>query len=116
MRAPLQQAIGPTLAGFLLGATYPDTGLVIIAVLFAISLALLLTLRPATAPQSAATSDARVWADLRDGLSFVVTTRWLRWTLVVTAVTAFSVAGPLEVLLPYLTHQKFAERPLPFGS
>ena len=50
MRSTLQQAIGPTLAGVLLGATYPDTGLVIIAVLFAISLTLLLTLRPAAAP------------------------------------------------------------------
>jgi len=62
MRSTLQQAIGPTLAGVLLGATYPDTGLVIIAVLFAISLTLLLTLRPATAPPAAATSRARVWA------------------------------------------------------
>ena len=116
MRSTLQQAIGPTLAGVLLGATYPDTGLVIIAVLFAISLTLLLTLRPATAPPAAATSRARVWADLRDGLSFVVTTRWLRWTLVVTAVTAFSVAGPVEVLLPYLTQEKFDDGPLAFGS
>ena len=112
MRSTLQQAIGPTLAGVLLGATYPDTGLVIIAVLFAISLTLLLTLRPA----AAATSRARVGADLRDGLSFVVTTRWLRWTLVVTAVTAFSVAGPVEVLLPYLTQEKFDDGPLAFGS
>jgi Bacterial protein of unknown function (DUF894). len=116
MRSTLQQAIGPTLAGVLLGATYPDTGLVIIAVLFAISLTLLLTLRPATAPPAAATSRARVGADLRDGLSFVVTTRWLLWTLVVTAVTAFSVTGPVEVLLPYLTQEKFDDGPLAFGS
>ena len=116
MRSTLQQAIGPTLAGVLLGATYPDTGLVIIAVLFAISLTLLLTLRPATAPPPAAMSRARVWADLRDGLSFVVMTRWLRWTLVVTAVTAFSVTGPAEVLLPYLTQEKFDDGPLAFGS
>ena len=115
MRSTLQQAIGPTLAGVLLGATYPDTGLVIIAVLFAISLTLLLTLRPATAPP-AAMSRARVGADLRDGLSFVVTTRWLLWTLVVTAVTAFSVTGPAEVLLPYLTQEKFDDGPLAFGS
>ena len=113
MRSTLQQAIGPTLAGVLLGATYPDTGLVIIAVLFAISLTLLLTLRPATAPPAVATSRARVGADLRDGLSFVVTTRWL---LVVTAVTAFSVTGPAEVLLPYLTQEKFDDGPLAFGS
>src|SRR4029078_2147656 len=85
MLSTLQQEIGPTLAGVLLGATYPDTGLVIIAVLLAISLTLLLTLRPARAPPAAATPRAHVWADLRDGLSFVVTTRWLRWTLVVTA-------------------------------
>ena len=116
MRSTLQQAIGPTLAGVLLGATYPDTGLVINAVLFAISLTLLLTLRPAAAPPAAATSRARVGADLRDGLSFVVTTRWLRWTLVVTAVTAFSVTGPVEVLLPYLTQEKFDDGPLAFGS
>jgi DHA3 family tetracycline resistance protein-like MFS transporter len=116
MRSTLQQAIGPTLAGVLLGATYPDTGLVIIAVLFAISLTLLLTLRPATAPPAAATARARVWADLRDGLLFVVTTRWLFWTLVVTAVSAFSVTGPAEVLLPYLTQEKFDNGPLAFGS
>jgi MFS transporter, DHA3 family, tetracycline resistance protein len=117
MRSTLQQAIGPTLAGALLGATYPDTGLVIIAVLFAISLTLLFTLRPATAPRTAATAGARVWTDLRDGLLFVVTTRWLFWTLVVTAVSAFSVTGPAEVLLPYLTQEKFVDHgPLAFGS
>ena len=57
-----------------------------------------------------------MWTDLRDGLLFVVTTRWLFWTLVVTAVSAFSVTGPAEVLLPYLTQEKFVDHgPLVFG-
>ena len=116
MRSTLQQALGPTLAGVLLGATYPDTGLVIIAVLYGLSLVLLITLRPSPSAPVAASTGSSPWADLSDGIRLVLRTRWLRSCLGATAVTAFAVAGPVEVLLPYLTQQHFHDGPLAFGA
>ena len=116
MRSTLQQALGPTLAGVLLGATYPDTGLVIIAVLYGSSLILMITLRPSGPAPVTSPTGTSPWGDLSDGIRLVLRTRWLRSSLGATALTAFAVAGPVEVLLPYLTQQNFADGPLAFGA
>ncbi|BBZ27559.1 tetracycline efflux MFS transporter Tet(V) [Mycolicibacterium madagascariense] len=116
MRSTLQQAVGPTLAGVLLGAAYPDTGLVIITALYVVSLALLITLRPSRPAPAVASRRGWPWSDVRDGFRVVVRTRWLRWTLAANAVSTFAVAGPVEVLLPYLTQEHFSDGPLAFGA
>ena len=46
MRPTLQQAIGPAVAGVLIGATLPTLGAVVVAVLYGIGLALLIATRP----------------------------------------------------------------------
>jgi MFS transporter, DHA3 family, tetracycline resistance protein len=69
MRPALQSAVGPTLAGVLLGATFPTAGLVVITVLFGLGVALLFATRPRTSNQP--TPDRQpghALADLRDGL------------------------------------------------
>jgi DHA3 family tetracycline resistance protein-like MFS transporter len=116
MRSTLQQALGPTLAGVLLGATFPTTGLVIIAVLFGVGVTVLAITRPATTAAAPDRAHPHVLADLRDGLMFVVRTPWLLATLLFAAVTVLVVAGPLEVLLPFITQEKFTDGPLAFGS
>ena len=116
MRSTLQQAVGPTLAGVLLGAAYPDTGLVIIAVLYGVSLALLCTLGRSYPSPSAPTRGGWPWVDVRNGFAVVARTRWLRWTLAASAVSTLAVAGPVEVLLPYLTQEHFYDGPLAFGA
>ena len=115
MRPALQSAVGPTLAGVLLAATFPTAGLVVIAVLSGLGVALLFIMRPRTSNQP--TPDRQpghAFADLRDGLMFVLRTRWLLWTMLHTSVIALVATGPLEVLLPFIT-QKFAHGPLAFG-
>ena len=106
MRPALQSALGPTLAGVILGATFPTVGLVVIAVLSGIGVIMLVALRPATSTRPMPERQrAHALADLRDGLMFVVRTRWLLWTMLHTAVITLVATGPLEVLLPFITQK-----------
>src|SRR6478672_10825539 len=47
VRPVFQRAVGPAVAGVLVGATFPSVGAVVVAVLFAIGLTLLVATRPA---------------------------------------------------------------------
>src|SRR3954462_38700 len=83
VRPVFQRAVGPAIAGLVVGATFPALGAYVVAALFAIGLVLLIATRPATT-NSAPTHDgerAHVLRDLREGFSFVWRTPWLLWTL-----------------------------------
>ena len=47
--------------------------------------------------------------DLRDGFAFVVGTPWLLWTLLFASMFVLVVLGPIEVLLPFIAQDRFAD-------
>ena len=107
MRPTLQQAMGPAVAGVLIGATFPTLGAVVVAVLYGIGLALLIATRPVSRQVTPDRPKTRVLADLRDGFAFMLRTPWLLSTLLFASGFVLLVIGPIEVLLPFITQARF---------
>lgn len=117
MRPVLQRAVGPAVAGILIGATFPTLGAATVAVLFAIGLVLLIATRPVTngfvvEPERL---KPHVLTDLREGFLFMVRTPWLLWTLLFASMFVLVVIGPIEVLLPFITAERFADGARMYG-
>ena len=116
VRPVLQQAIGPAAAGVLVGLTFPWIGATTVATLFAVGLALLVATRPAAVAAIDEPADSKhVLHDLRDGFTFMTRTPWLLWTLLVASVYVLVVLGPIEVLVPFIAEQRFADGPRAYG-
>lgn len=114
VRPVFQRAIGPAAAGVIVGATFPAVGAVAVAVLFALGLALLVATSPALKPPAAQQSP-HVLRDLRDGFVFVLGTPWLLWTLLFASIFVLVVLGPIEVLLPFIAKDRFADGARTYG-
>ncbi len=114
VRPVFQRAIGPAAAGVIVGATFPAAGAVAVAALFALGLALLAATRPALKPP-AAQPHPHVLRDLRDGFVFVLGTPWLLWTLLFASIFVLVVLGPIEVLLPFIAKDRFADGARTYG-
>ena len=112
VRPVFQRAVGPAVAGVVVGATFPTLGAVVVAALFAIGLLLLVTTRPAMkAPVHQPDRERpHLLRDLRDGFVFVLGTPWLLWTLLFASMFVLVVLGPIEVLLPFIAKQRFDRR------
>ena len=115
LRPTLQQAVGPAAAGILVGATFPALGSVMVAVLLGIALVLLLALHPTVSESSDGRPKTRALADLREGFGFVLRTRWLLWTLMFASVFVLLVIGPIDVLLPFIARERFANGEQAYG-
>ncbi|WP_431235434.1 tetracycline efflux MFS transporter Tet(V) [Mycolicibacterium psychrotolerans] len=118
IRPTLQQAIGPAVAGVLIGITFPALGSVTVAVLFAVALTLLVSMRPGHGSHIVMTVEREkphALTDLREGLRFVLHTAWLRWTLLFACTWVFLAMGPIEVLLPFIAHNRFAHGEQVYG-
>jgi DHA3 family tetracycline resistance protein-like MFS transporter len=117
VRPVFQQAIGPAVAGVLVGLTFPSVGAVAVAVLFAVGLTLLIATRPAMRMpvRQADTQRPHVLRDLRDGFSFMIRTPWLLWTLLFASMFVLVVLGPIEVLLPFIVKQRFEDGARTYG-
>lgn len=114
VRPVFQRSAGPAVAGVLVGATVPSVGAVTVAALFGLGLLLLVTTRPKdVAPQP--TAHTHVLQDLRDGFRFMIRTRWLLATLLFASVFVLVVLGPIEVLLPFIAAQRFADGARAYG-
>jgi len=117
VRPVFQRAVGPAVAGILVGATFPAVGSVAVAVLFTIGLVLLIATRPATkAPVGEPEVErAHVLRDLRDGFVFMLRTPWLLWTLLFASMFVLVVLGPIEVLLPFIADDRFDDGARMYG-
>lgn len=116
LRPTLQQALGPALGGMVVGAWIPAAGAAVTAALYAGALVLVLLLRPqAQDPAVAVAERPSALVDLREGLVFTLRTPWLRWTLLFACFTLLMTTGPLEVLLPFITRERFADGERTFG-
>jgi DHA3 family tetracycline resistance protein-like MFS transporter len=117
VRPVFQRALGPAAAGVLIGATFPTLGAATVAVLFAVGLTVLVATRPVTTShvEESAHEKPHVLADLRDGFVFMVRTPWLLWTLLFASIFVLLVLGPIEVLLPFITAERFADGARMYG-
>ncbi|MGE2723272.1 tetracycline efflux MFS transporter Tet(V) [Mycolicibacterium pulveris] len=115
VRPVFQRAVGPAVAGMVVGATFPALGTACVAVLFAVGLLLLLATRPAPRSPEPKQEQPRVLRDLRDGFVFVLATPWLLWTLMFASMFVLVVIGPIEVLLPFVANDRFADGARKYG-
>lgn len=117
VRPVFQRAVGPAVAGILVGATFPALGAIAVAALFAIGLILLVATRPATKTPVREADQARphMLRDLRDGFVFVLGTPWLLWTLLFASMFVLVVLGPIEVLLPFIAKDRFTDGARTYG-
>ncbi|BBX91120.1 tetracycline efflux MFS transporter Tet(V) [Mycolicibacterium boenickei] len=116
VRPVFQRSVGPAVAGMVIAATFPSLGAVVVAVLFGTGLALLIATRPTT--DSVAQGDderPHVLRDLREGFAFMVRTPWLLWTLLFASMFVLVVLGPIEVLLPFIAQDRFADGARAYG-
>ncbi len=117
VRPVFQRAVGPAIAGLVVGATFPSVGAALVAALFAIGLTLLVATRPVMKPAAPQPDQERphLLRDLREGFVFMVGTPWLLWTLLFASMSVLLVLGPIEVLLPFIAKQRFEDGARTYG-
>jgi MFS family permease len=105
LRPAIMNAAGPALASVLIAMQGPWLAFVVVAVLQVVA-ALVLGVMRTTAvrrdPDEVVVHPIRqTFLDLRDGVAYLLRTRWLFATLVFATVLVFLIMGPIEVLLPF---------------
>jgi DHA3 family tetracycline resistance protein-like MFS transporter len=93
---------GPAIGGVIVATAGAGAAFAIDAASFAVSAVALALLRTRARPASARSGAQQVVAELREGLAFVRSQRWLWATLLAAALTLLFSWGPKEVLVPYL--------------
>lgn len=117
LRPSMGQGLGPALGGIVVGMFFPAIGAVIVATSYAIAfiLTLFLSRRDELTTVTSPEQRTSVWGDLRAGVNYVVRTRWLLWTLIFGSSLALIIQGPIEVLLPFITRDRFEDAESTFG-
>lgn len=117
LRPTLGQRVGPVLGGIVVGMFFPAIGAVIVAASYAVAFifTLFLSRRENLNEPAAIEERTSMWGDLRAGIRYVVGTRWLLWTLIFGSSLALIIQGPIEVLLPFLTRDRFEDAEATFG-
>lgn len=105
LRPAIMQAAGPAAASAAIAILSPGLGFAIVAVtqgLGAIGIALMKLTPVRREPDAEPMHPLRaVWVDVRDGVKYMLVTRWLLATLLYSAVLILVIMGPIEVLLPF---------------
>ncbi|MDT5008102.1 MAG: transporter, family, tetracycline resistance protein [Mycobacterium sp.] len=117
VRPVFQRAVGPAVAGIVVGLSFPALGATTVAVLFTIGLVLLIATRltPKTLVAEPDRERPHVLRDLHDGFSFMLRTAWLLWTLLFASMFVLVVLGPIEVLLPFIAKDRFHDGAKTYG-
>jgi DHA3 family tetracycline resistance protein-like MFS transporter len=117
VRPVFQRAVGPAVAGMLVGATFPPAGAVAVAALLVVSLLLLVVNGPMVKMPAPEPDQERphMLSDLREGFEFMLRTPWLLWTLLFASMFVLVVLGPIEVLLPFIANQRFEDGARMYG-
>jgi MFS family permease len=120
VRPTIGQAIGPGIAGVLVGAISPGAALTVAAAASGAGL-FALTLVPLTPVRREADPDADPAArrhpvrtalvDMREGFSYMVRTPWLLATLLYASLMILVIMGPFEVLIPFLIKDRLGGGP-----
>ncbi len=107
-----QQLIGPALGGIVVAAAGVAWSFGIDAASFAVSAACLAAMRPATRPMGRGRS---AWSDVREGLRYCRSQRWLWVTILGAGLANFAIFSPLGVLIPLLVRHVLHQGALTLG-
>ncbi len=114
VRPTIGQAIGPGVAGVVVGVASSGAAMAVATGAYALGLAAL-TLVPLTAVrrQAPAVGEERSSAltDMREGFHYMMRTPWLLATLLFASAMILVLMGPLEVLVPFLIKDKLGGGP-----
>ncbi len=113
LRPIAQRALGPALAGLLVGAAAPGVAVLVAAGAYLLALVALLGMRPVAVPPADGNSPLR---DLREGFGYLLRTGWLFATLAFATVYVLLIIGPIEVLLPFAVRDQAGGGPTEFAT
>ena len=99
VRPALAMAVGPAAAGVLVGAFSPGVALLATSLTSAAAAACVAALP--TLPVRREELGAGLFADVREGVSYMVRTPWLLATLLFASLMVLVLMGPFEVLVPF---------------
>jgi MFS family permease len=99
LRPVAQQALGPALAGVVVGAAAPSVAILVAGGLYTVALLALVAMR--TFPVPAAAEGSSVLGELREGFGYLFRTGWLFATLAFASLYVLVLIGVFEVLLPF---------------
>jgi MFS family permease len=99
LRPVAQQALGPALAGLLVGAFAPSIALLIAGGIYAVAAITLVAMRHVAVVPAA--ERGSVLGDLAEGFRYLFRTGWLFATLAFATLYVLVLIGPIEVLLPF---------------
>jgi MFS family permease len=111
IRPTIGQAIGPAVAGVVVGAASPGAALSVAALCSCAGLVALAMVPRTAVRRDAESAPTSVLHDLREGFVYMVRTPWLLATLIFASLMVFLIMGPLEVLLPFLIKDKLGGGP-----
>ena len=93
--------IGPLIGAAVVAAASTGWAFVVDGGTFAVS-AVCIALMHVRGGRSADEEQTHLWADVREGITYVRSTPWLRWGLLGGFVSLFAVWGPWETLVPFV--------------
>ncbi len=99
VRPALAMAAGPAAAGLLVGAFSPGAALLVTSLTSAAAAVCVAALP--TLPVRRGEIGAGLFADVREGVAYMVRTPWLLATLLFASLMVLVVIGPFEVLVPF---------------
>ena len=111
IRPTIGQALGPAVAGVVVGAVSPGAALSVAALSSLAGLVALAAVPLTPVRRDADHPASSVLHDLREGFVYMVRTPWLLATLLFASLMVFLIMGPLEVLLPFLIKDKLGGGP-----
>lgn len=104
LRPVVHQALGPAIAGVVIGFASPAVGLLVVAASQLLAVLGLTRLRetPLRRERELDADPVRgVLRDIREGFAYMVRTRWVLATLLFACVLLLVIMGPIQVLLPF---------------
>jgi MFS family permease len=101
LRPIAQQALGPALAGALVGAFASGVALLLAAVIYALALVALVAMCSVSVAATATGAESSVLGDLAEGFAYLFRTGWLFASLAFATLYVLVLIGPIEVLLPF---------------
>ncbi|UUZ61031.1 MFS transporter [Nocardioides sp. B-3] len=116
VRPTIGQAIGPAVAGAVVGAHSPGAAFIVAAVSGAVALVVLARVPQTPIRRTLDEAHARhpvrsAFADMREGFGYMMRTPWLLATLLFASLMIPVMMGPLEVLIPFLIKDKLGGGP-----
>jgi MFS family permease len=107
VRPTIGQAIGPAVAGAVVGSVSPGAAFVVAACAAVVSVLALLAVpetpvRRTLDPEHAGHPIRSAFRDMNEGFVYMLRTPWLLATLLFASLMILAMMGPLEVLIPFL--------------